>query len=172
MVRRTTVCIGFAAATAAFLSVPVSGQYPLPTEVDGAGPLQPPIAGEPTAISAGDIAGGRDDLLGSQIRVTSEVREVVGPQVFLLDDGPVLVRPDVIVITPMLRRAVAVGESVTVTGTVRRYDAEGLRPELGWNWWKRWHPGLATEVLDRPAVVAHSVRTLADVELVGTGTAE
>jgi hypothetical protein len=116
--------------------------------------------------TAGDIAANPANYYGKKVTVKAEVEDVLGTQVFLLDEDRLFAWPDVMVITPALSNAVNEDSMVTVTGTVRQFVDADFRREYNWNWWDRLDPDIEVTFRNRPVIVADSVRTAEGAELV------
>jgi hypothetical protein len=114
-------------------------------------------------VSAGTLAENPAQYLGKKVTVKAEVENVVGPQVFTLDEDKLAAGPDVRVLMPRTARQMIRDDArVTVTGTVRPFVLTEL--ERDYDWFDP-TPGLEIEVKGRPVIVADSVRDAAGAEL-------
>lgn len=123
---------------------------------------------EMTAMSAtaGNIAANPANYYGKKVTVRAEVEDVLGAQVFLLDEDRLFAWPDVMVITPALSNAVVEDTMVTVTGTVRQFVDAEFRRDYDWNWWDRLDPDIELAFRHRPVIVADSIKTAQGSELI------
>jgi hypothetical protein len=117
-------------------------------------------------VTAGDIAKTPEKYYGKKVTVRAEVEDVLGRQVFLLDEDKLFAWPDVLVIAPKLTAAVPEDTNVTVTGTVRSFVDADFRREYNWDWWGDLDPDIVVTFRNRPAIVADSVKTTAGTDLV------
>jgi hypothetical protein len=115
------------------------------------------------AVRAGEVAADLKRWLGQTVAVGGEVATVYGSRVFTLDEDRIGAKPDVLVLAPD-HANVESGSSVTVRGTVRRYAWTELRREYDWF---ELPPSLGVVFHSRPVVIAESVRSGGEVELVG-----
>ena len=120
----------------------------------------------PMNATAGEIAANPAKYYGKKVIVRAEIEDVLGGQMFLLDEDRLFAWPDVIVITPALGTPLVEDSIVTVTGMVRAYVDADFRRDYDWNWWDRLDPDLELTFRNRPAIVADSVKTEQGNELV------
>lgn len=120
----------------------------------------------PLSVTAGAIAANPEKYYGQKVAVRAEVEDVLGPQVFLLDEERLFAWPDVLVVAPRLSGVVPEDEIVTVTGTVRAFSDADFRRDYDWAWWNDLDPDIYVTFRTRPAIVADSIRTSAGLELV------
>jgi hypothetical protein len=120
--------------------------------------------------TAGAIAQNPATYYGKKVEVRAEVEDVLGRQVFLLDEDRLFAWPDVMVIAPALTGYAPEDEMVTVRGTVKAFVDADFRRDYAWNWWGDLHPNVVVAFRDRPAIVAESIRTSTGAELVRAGT--
>jgi hypothetical protein len=119
-----------------------------------------------TTVTAGEIAQNPTKYYGQKVSVRAEVDDVLGRQVFALDEDELFAWPDVLVIAPPLTGFVPEDQIVTVTGTVRSCVDLDFRLEYDWDWWKDLDTDLSVTFENRPVIVADSVRDQAGTELV------
>lgn len=119
-------------------------------------------------ISAGKLAKDADDFYGKQVTVKAEVEDVLGTNMFTLDEDAILAGPDVLVMVPGgLTSALVHDQAVTVQGEVRRYVEADLDRDFDF-----FDDGKLVDVKERvdwetrPVLVARSIRTMAGTELV------
>jgi hypothetical protein len=120
----------------------------------------------PMSVKAGEIAQNPSAYYGKKVSVQAEVEDLLGPQVFLLDEDRLFAWPDVLVIAPKLGTPVEEDTMVTVTGTVRSYVDADLRRDYAWNWWDGMDPDIEVSFRNRPVIVADSIKSAAGTELV------
>jgi hypothetical protein len=158
--------IALAAAASLWLAPVSAGQQ--------AGQTTPPqtpqtparTATAPKMVKAGDIAANPEKHYGQKVIVSSEVDTVLGAQTFTLDEDKAFAGPDVLVIAPALSAPVPDGETVTVTGTLKKFVEVEIKRDYDWNWWADWKEEMKVQFKDRPVILADSIRTKAGVELV------
>jgi hypothetical protein len=135
-----------------------------PAVASQSAPAQPSTT--PMTATAGEIAQNPTAYHGKRVTVRAEVEDLLGAQMFLLDEDRLFAWPDVLVITPKLSAAIDEDRMVTVTGTVRPYVEAEFRRDYDWNWWDRIDPDIEVAFRNRPAIIADSVKTAAGAELV------
>jgi ABC-type Fe3+-hydroxamate transport system substrate-binding protein len=120
------------------------------------------------AISAGKLAKDAKDFYGKEVTVRAEVEDVLGGNMFTLDEDALLGGADVLVLVPGgLAATLTHDQKVTVQGEVRRYVEADLDRDFDF-----FEDGKLVEVKTkvdwdtRPVIVARSVRTEAGAELV------
>jgi hypothetical protein len=128
------------------------------------------VAADATVTTSGTIAAAPDSFLGMQVALpTAEVRHAKSVGVFTLAENQHSFSSDITVIVPTpALDAVEENEQVSIEGTVRLYNvAEFERDYL----WYREADFKAEEnlLLNRPVIVASSVRTVEGAELVAPG---
>ena len=123
-------------------------------------------SGAPVTVSAGEVAANPEKYYGKKVTVRAEVDDVLGSQMFLLDEDRAFAWPDVLVITPALGAKLEEDSMVTVTGTVRAFVDADFRRDYDWNWWDRLDPDIEVTFRNRPAIIAESVKTHQGTELV------
>ena len=124
------------------------------------GQSQPAQAsGAAIPASAGEIAANPEKYYGKKVTVRAEIDDVLGSQMFLLDEDRAFAWPDVLVITPPLGSKLEEDSMVTVTGTVRAFVDADFRRDYNWNWWDRLDPDIEVTFRNRPAIIADSVKS-------------
>lgn len=116
--------------------------------------------------TAGEIANNPAAYIGKKVTVTAEVEDVLGRQVFLLDEDRLFVWPDVLVIAPALAGQAPEDTNVTVSGTVRNFVDVDFRRDYDWNWWGDLDTDIVVAFHNRPVIIADSVKTSSGTELV------
>jgi ABC-type Fe3+-hydroxamate transport system substrate-binding protein len=112
-------------------------------------------------ISAGKLAKNPGDYVGRTVTVSAEVEDVLGSNMFTLDEDAILSGPDVLVLVPGgVTGKLAHDQKVVVTGEVRRYVESDLDRDFDF-----FENGKLVEVKTkvdwntRPVIVARSIRT-------------
>jgi hypothetical protein len=124
-----------------------------------------------TTISAGKLAHDAKDFYGKTVTVKAEVEDVLGNNMFTLDEDSVLSGPDVLVLVPGGIGTLVHDQKVIVTGEVRPYVEADLDRDYDW-----FEHGKLVDVKTkvdwktRPVVVARSVRTEQGSELMTGAT--
>jgi hypothetical protein len=121
-----------------------------------------------TPITAGKLAREAKNFYGKTVTVRAEVEDVLGTNMFTLDEDSVLAGSDVLVLVP---RGVASGlthdQKVVVTGQVRPFVEADLDRDFDW-----FDNGKLVEVKTkvdwktRPVIVAESIRTDTGTDIV------
>ena len=135
-----------------------------------AGPA-PAQAGEKDGmISAGKLAKHSKDFYGKQVTVKAEVEDVLGANMFTLDEDALLAGADVLVMVPRgVTAALAHDQKVIVTGEVRPYVEKDLDRDFDF-----FEDGKVIKTKTkvdwdtRPVIVATSVRTESGTELMAS----
>jgi hypothetical protein len=124
-------------------------------------------------ITATTLVRHPDRYYGRTVRVKAEVEDVLGPNMFTLDEDAVLAGPDVLVLVPHdLSRALAHDEDVIVTGEVRPFVQAEL--ERDFDFFKNGKIVDVKHKVDwekRPVIVASSIRSLSGADLLRAGAA-
>jgi len=123
------------------------------------------------AISAGKLAKSPDDYVGRTVTVSAEVEDVLGSNMFTLDEDSLLAGPDVLVLVPGgVTGKLAHDQKVVVTGEVRRYVEADL--DRDFDFFKNGKLVDVKTKVDwntRPVIVARSIRTEAGANLMTGG---
>jgi hypothetical protein len=124
----------------------------------------------PGAISAGKLAKNSKDYYGKTVTVQAEVEDVLGDNMFTLDEDALLAGSDVLVLVPGgLKSALTHDQKVIVTGQVRPYVQADLDRDYDW-----FDDGKLVDVKTkvdwktRPVLVARSIRTVNGADLMTT----
>jgi hypothetical protein len=120
-------------------------------------------------VKAGDIAGDPAKYYGKKVKVRAEVEDVLGRQMFLLDEDKLFAWPDVLVVAPPLTAWAPEDEIVTVVGTVRAFVDVDLRRDYDWDWWGDLDTDVVATFNNRPVIMADSIMTANGAELVKPG---
>jgi len=129
-------------------------------------------AGEkPAGISAGKLAKNPGDYVGRTVTVSAEVEDVLGSNMFTLDEDAILSGPDVLVLVPGgVTGKLAHDQKVVVTGEVRRYVEADL--DRDFDFFKNGKLVDVKTKVDwntRPVIVARSIRTESGANLMTSG---
>jgi hypothetical protein len=118
-------------------------------------------------ISAGKLAKSAKDYYGKTVSVKAEVEDVLGPNMFTLDEDALLAGSDVLVLVPRgVAGKLAKDQKVVVTGKVREFVEADLDKDYDW-----FDNGKLVEVKEkvdwktRPVIVADTIRTETGTEI-------
>jgi hypothetical protein len=129
------------------------------------------MAGEKTNISAGKLAKSPSDYYGKTVTVKAEVEDLLGSNMFTLDEDAILAGPDVLVLVPHgLTSNLSRDQKIIVTGEVRRFVEADL--DRDFDFFERGKLVDVKTKVDwdtRPVIVARSIRTAAGAELMKGG---
>ena len=121
------------------------------------------VRGDDTSsvISAGKLAKNPGDYYGKTVTVKAEVEDVLGDNMFTLEEDALFAGPDVLVLVPKaLRTPVQHDQTVRVTGTVRRFVESDLKKDYDWfDSGKLVNVKRKVEWKTRPVVVAQTIET-------------
>jgi hypothetical protein len=137
-----------------------------------AGPASAHAGEKDGMLSAGKLAKHSKDYYGKQVTVKAEVEDVLGANMFTLDEDALLAGADVLVMVPRgVTAALTHDQKVIVTGDVRPYveadldrdfdffeDGKIIKKETKVDW------------KTRPVIVATSIRTESGTELISTAS--
>jgi hypothetical protein len=125
------------------------------------------IAGDDMVISAGKVAKNAKDYYGKTITVKAEVEDVLGDNMFTLDEDALLAGSDILVLVPRgIAGKLAHDQKVIVTGKVRQYVEADLDKDYDW-----FDNGKLVDVKEkvdwktRPVIVADTIKTEAGTEI-------
>jgi ribosome-associated translation inhibitor RaiA len=120
-------------------------------------------------ISAGKLAKDAKDFYGKTVTVEAEVEDVLGSNMFTLDEDALLGGADVLVLVPTgVTGSLTHDQKVVVTGEVRRYVQTELDRDYDW-----FDDGKLVNVKTkvdwdtRPVLVARSIKTTTGTSLMG-----
>ena len=118
-------------------------------------------------IGAGKLAKNAKDFYGKTVSVKAEVEDVLGDNMFTLDEDALLGGADVLVLVPRgLAGKLAHDQKVIVTGKVRQYVEADLDKDYDW-----FDNGKLVDVKTkvdwktRPVIVADTIRTESGTEI-------
>ncbi|MCT7954932.1 hypothetical protein [Laspinema palackyanum] len=106
----------------------------------------------------GEVADNPNQFMGQTVTLNGEVAEVLGPNVFRIQEDEAIGGSDIIVITTDSQMPVMEDSQVQVTGEVRQLvitEIERDYNNLGWDDTLRTE--IEREYTDRPAIVAQSI---------------
>ncbi len=120
-------------------------------------------------ISAGKLAKDAKDFYGKTVTVEAEVEDVLGSNMFTLDEDALLAGSDVLVLVPAgVTGSLTRDQKVVVSGEVRRYVQTELDRDFDW-----FDDGKLVDVKTkvdwdtRPVLVARSIKTTTGTSLMG-----
>jgi hypothetical protein len=123
--------------------------------------------GSANVISAGKLAKDAKSYYGQTVSVKAEVEDVLGPNMFTLDEDAILAGSDVLVLVPRgVAGTLAHDQKVIVTGKVRPYVEADLDKDYDW-----FDNGKLVDVKTkvdwktRPVIVADTIRTESGAEI-------
>jgi len=123
-------------------------------------------------ISAGKLAKNPGDYVGRTVSVSAEVEDILGGNMFTLDEDALLAGADVLVLVPGgVTGKLAHDQKVVVTGEVRRYVEADL--DRDFDFFKNGKLVDVKTKVDwntRPVIVARSIRTESGANLMTGGT--
>jgi len=118
-------------------------------------------------ISASKLAKHAADFYGKPVTVKAKVDDVMGVNMFSLDEDALFAGPDVLVIVPGGVSSVAHDQKVIVSGEVRPYVEPDLDKDFSFfQDGKLIKKDTKIDWKTRPVIVARSVRTEAGAELI------
>jgi hypothetical protein len=118
-------------------------------------------------IGAGKVAKNAKDYYGKTVTVKAEVEDVLGDNMFTLDEDALLAGSDVLVLVPRgIAGKLSHDQKVIVTGKVRPYVEADLDKDYDW-----FDNGKLVDVKEkvdwktRPVIVADTIKTEAGAEI-------
>ena len=119
------------------------------------------------AVSAGKLAKDAKDFYGRTVTVQAEVEDVLGGNMFTLDEDAILAGSDVLVLVPRgVADTLAHDQKVVVTGEVRPYVEADLDRDFDW-----FDNGKLVDVKTkvdwktRPVIIVDTIRTESGAEI-------
>jgi hypothetical protein len=120
-----------------------------------------------TPITAGKLARDAKNYYGQTVSVKAEVEDVLGPNMFTLDEDSLLAGSDVLVLVPRgVAGNLAHDQKIIVTGKVRQFVEADLDRDFDW-----FDNGKLVDVKTkvdwktRPVLVAETIRTESGTEI-------
>lgn len=133
-----------------------------PTMAPGTDPTMTPGMGTPGLIAEfEEVAENPNQFMGQTVTLNGEVAEVLGPNVFRIQEDQLIGGSDIIVITTGSQTPVMEDSQVQVTGEVRQLvitEIERDYNNLGWD--NTLRTEIEREYTDRPAIVAQSIEPM------------
>lgn len=132
-------------------------------------------------VSAEDLSDNPQNYYGKTVTVREQVEDVLGANLFTIDDGEFFgTSPNILVFAPNADASPRADNAVTVTGHVYKFTQADLEREYGWGWgaypWGGYYgypwygtgygPDYFVRYQNRPIIIASSVRTSSGRELV------
>jgi hypothetical protein len=120
-----------------------------------------------TPITAGKLARDARAYYGKTISVKAEVEDVLGPNMFTLDEDSLLAGSDVLVLVPRgLAGTLSHDQKVIVTGKVRQFVETELDRDYDWfDDGKLVNVKTKVDWKTRPVLVAETIRTESGTEI-------
>lgn len=136
----------------------------VPTDaLAGAEATAMPMSEEPMELALSELIANPTQYLGQQVIVTGDLREVLGPRSFALNDpdepgvnSTLVIGGEDGVIPSDFAPNIAVTEQVRVIGTVREFERGAIEEELGYQFPGTW----ADDLAGTPAIIADEVELL------------
>ena len=124
------------------------------------------------SISAGKLAKDAKDYYGRTVTVQAEVEDVLGNNMFTLDEDAILAGSDVLVLVPSgVTGTLRHDQKVVVTGEVRRFVEADLDRDFDWfDNGKLVNVRTQVDWKTRPVLVAHSIRSADGASLMAETT--
>jgi hypothetical protein len=151
------------------------------SDTKGSSPARPASTNAQT-VAAEDLSDNPQNYYGKTVTVRQDVENVIGSNLFTIDDGEFFgTSPNILVFAPDAEATPTEDNTVTVTGLVRKFTQAELQREYGWGWgaypWGvgyygyPWYgPVVGPEYFvrfdNRPVIIASSVMTASGRELV------
>ena len=132
-----------------------------PTMAPGTGTTTTPGMGT-TGMMAdlGEVADNPNQFMGQMVTLNGEVAEVLGPNVFRIQEDQLIGGNDMIVITTDGQMPVMEDSQVQVTGEVRQLVITEIDRDYNPGWDDTTRTRIEREYTDRPAIVAQSVQQM------------
>ncbi len=107
-----------------------------------------------------EVAENPNQFMGQTVTVNGQVAEVLGPNVFRIQEDQAVGGDDVIVITTGSEVPLTEDSQVQVTGEVRQLVITEIEREYDLGWDDTLRTDIEREYTDRPAIVAKSVQPM------------
>ncbi|MCT7983642.1 hypothetical protein NG796_10060 [Laspinema sp. A4] len=107
-----------------------------------------------------EVSDNPDQFMGQTVTLNGEVAEVLGPNVFRIQEDEAVGGSDLIVITTDSQMPVMEDSQVQVTGEVRQLVITEIERDYNLGWDDTTRTRIEREYTDRPAVVAQSVQQM------------
>lgn len=131
------------------------------TMTPGTDPTMTPGMGTTGMIAdLGEVADNPNQFMGQTVTLNGEVAEVLGPNVFRIQEDQLIGGSDIIVITTDGQMPVMEDSQVQVTGEVRQLVITEIERDYDLGWDNTFSTEIEREYTDRPAIVAQSVQQM------------
>lgn len=132
-----------------------------PTMTPGTGTTTTPGMGTTGMIAdLGEVADNPNQFMGQTVTLNGEVAEVLGPNVFRIQEDQLIGGSDIIVITTDAQTPVMEDSQVQVTGQVRQLVITEIDRDYNVGWDDTTRTRIEREYTDRPAIVAQSIQPM------------
>jgi len=115
-----------------------------------------------TQLDLGDFEGNPSTYVGQEVTVEGEVDDVLGPRIFVIDEGNWfdMFDGEALVMVPSQKFAkLRDGDNIKVAGTVRTFDTVRADIEREWGWFGGTDVELNAELNRRAVIVAETVES-------------
>ncbi|MGL5194000.1 MAG: hypothetical protein ACRC8Y_10490 [Chroococcales cyanobacterium] len=131
------------------------------TMTPGTDPTMTPGMGTTGMIAdLGEVADNPNQFMGQTVTLNGEVAEVLGPNVFRIQEDQLIGGNDIIVITTDAQTPVMEDSQVQVTGEVRQLVITEIERDYDLGWDDTLRTRIEREYTDRPAIVAQSIQPM------------
>jgi superfamily II DNA/RNA helicase len=107
-----------------------------------------------------EVADNPNQFMGQMVTLNGEVAEVLGPNVFRIQEDQLIGGDDIIVITTDGQMPVMEDSQVQVTGEVRQLVITEIERDYDLGWDDTFSTEIEREYTDRPAIVAQSIQPM------------
>jgi superfamily II DNA/RNA helicase len=107
-----------------------------------------------------EVADNPNQFMGQMVTLNGEVAEVLGPNVFRIQEDQLIGGSDIIVITTDGQMPVMEDSQVQVTGEVRQLVITEIERDYDLGWDDTFSTEIEREYTDRPAIVAQSIQPM------------
>ncbi|AFY81363.1 hypothetical protein [Oscillatoria acuminata] len=107
-----------------------------------------------------EVAENPNQFMGQMVTLNGEVAEVLGPNVFRIQEDQLIGGSDIIVITTDGQMPVMEDSQVQVTGEVRQLVLTEIERDYDLGWDDTLRTEIEREYTDRPAIVAQSIQPM------------
>lgn len=140
-----------------------------PTMAPGTDPTMAPGTGTPTTpgmettgiiADFEEVAENPNQFMGQTVSLNGQVAEVLGPNVFRIQEDQLIGGDDIIVITTDSQTPVMEDSQIQVTGEVRQLVITEIERDYDLGWDDTLRTEIEREYTDRPAIVAQSIQPM------------
>ncbi|WP_254563364.1 hypothetical protein [Oscillatoria sp. HE19RPO] len=107
-----------------------------------------------------EVAENPNQFMGQMVTLNGEVAEVLGPNVFRIQEDQLIGGDDIIVITTGAQTPVMEDSQIQVTGEVRQLVVTEIERDYDLGWDDTLRTEIEREYTDRPAIVAQSIQPM------------